>query len=82
MLAHLRTEAYPVYAVPHYPPVRRTAQHAAELSYERNNALIDAAKSQAETAESDRGTVTARENLRTAPQGVHGSGDTAARENK
>src|SRR4051794_26348354 len=44
MLAHLRTEAYPVYATPRYPPVRRSAEHAAELSFERNNALIDAAK--------------------------------------
>ena len=44
MLAHLRTEAYPVYSAPRYPPAHRTAEHAAGLSYERNNALIDAAK--------------------------------------
>ena len=44
MLAHLRTEAYPVYATPQYPPAPRTAEHAAELSYERNNELIEAAK--------------------------------------
>ena len=43
-LAHLRTEAYPVYATPHYPPAPRTADRAAQLSYERNNALIYAAK--------------------------------------
>jgi len=44
MLAHLRTEAYPVYASPQYPPAPRTASNAAALSYERNNALIDAAR--------------------------------------
>jgi hypothetical protein len=44
MLAHLRTEAYPVYARSQYPPAPRTAAHAAMLSYARNNELIDAAK--------------------------------------
>jgi hypothetical protein len=44
MLAHLRTEAYPVYRRPQYPPVSRTLAHASALSYERNNALIDQAK--------------------------------------
>ena len=39
MLAHLRTDAYPVYASPRYPPFRST-----ELSYERNLELIDVAK--------------------------------------
>jgi predicted amidohydrolase len=43
-LAHLRTEAYPVYATPHYPPAPRTAEHAAQLSYQRNLELIEAAK--------------------------------------
>jgi formamidase len=43
MLAHLRTEAYPVYRRRVYPPEGdRTA--AADLSYEANNARIDAAK--------------------------------------
>jgi hypothetical protein len=46
MLAHLRTEAYPVYAAPRYPPAARTAEHAAALSVERNIELIDAAKRQ------------------------------------
>src|SRR6184192_4156951 len=43
MVAHLRTEAYPVYQQRRYPP---RAQHEAEgaISYERNNALIDEAK--------------------------------------
>ena len=41
MLAHLRTEAYPVYARHQYPPL---GESAAELSYERNNELIDRAK--------------------------------------
>ena len=44
MLAHLRTEAYPVYATPRYPPAPRTADRAAQLSYERNIELIEAAK--------------------------------------
>ena len=41
MLAHLRTEAYPIYAKHQYPPVR---EPRAALSYERNNQLIDEAK--------------------------------------
>jgi hypothetical protein len=40
MLAHLRTEAYPVYRRHVYPPGGRTAG----LSYEENNARIDEAK--------------------------------------
>ena len=42
MLAHLRTEAYPVYRGHGYPPAARGA--AALLGYEGNNARIDAAK--------------------------------------
>jgi hypothetical protein len=41
MLAHLRTEAYPVYQTPRYPPERATRH---ELSYARNLALIANAK--------------------------------------
>jgi hypothetical protein len=42
MLAHLRTEAYPVYKRHVYPP---TLPGSAEpLSFERNNELIDEAK--------------------------------------
>jgi predicted amidohydrolase len=41
MLAHLRTEAYPVYARHRYPPPDSTA---GELSYETNTARIDEAK--------------------------------------
>jgi len=44
MAAHLRTEAYPVYASPQYPPAPRTAAHAAALSFERNVELIETAK--------------------------------------
>jgi hypothetical protein len=44
MLAHLRTEAYPLYASPQYPPAPRTAAHAAALSFERNVELIETAK--------------------------------------
>jgi formamidase len=43
MLAHLRTEAYPVYRRHQYPP----RYEASRLSYERNNELIDEAKEQA-----------------------------------
>ena len=42
MLAHLRTEAYPVYAEHRYPP--HGAADAGELSYERNLERIEAAK--------------------------------------
>jgi formamidase len=45
MLAHLRTEAYPVYQTPRYPPER--AAHS-ELSYARNLALIADAKRRSE----------------------------------
>ncbi len=41
-LAHLRTEAYPVYGAHNYPP--RLDEAGATLSYERNNQLIDEAK--------------------------------------
>ena len=40
MLAHLRTEAYPVYSTPQYPPA------GAAASYEENVARIDGAKRQ------------------------------------
>ena len=43
MLAHLRTEAYPVYGAHIYPP-KLSAEGEAVLSYERNNELIDEAK--------------------------------------
>src|SRR5437763_484326 len=45
MLAHLRTEAYPVYQKHIYPPELETdAGTTLEISYERNNQLIDEAK--------------------------------------
>lgn len=47
MLAHLRTEAYPLYRNHFYPP--RSNRSAAEnLTYEGNNALIDDSKSRIE----------------------------------
>lgn len=46
MLAHLRTEAYPVYARAQYPPVRSTG-----WSYERNLELIELAKATAGSEE-------------------------------
>ncbi|HEY9286189.1 MAG TPA: nitrilase-related carbon-nitrogen hydrolase [Pyrinomonadaceae bacterium] len=45
-LAHLRTEAYPVYSAHQYPP-RPGETNAAELSYEENNRRIDEAKRRA-----------------------------------
>jgi predicted amidohydrolase len=42
MLAHLRTEAYPIYTSHIYPP--RPSSPAPGMSYERNNELIDEAK--------------------------------------
>jgi hypothetical protein len=49
MLAHLRTEAYPVYGRHVYPPgVARAGGR--ELSYEGNNELIEASKQSLEDA--------------------------------
>ena len=45
MLAHLRTDAYPVYQTPRYPPERSTPL---QRSYERNVALIADAKQRSE----------------------------------
>jgi formamidase len=45
MLAQLRSEAYPVYRERRYPPETTPAE---QVSYERNNELIDAAKRQLE----------------------------------
>ncbi|HVQ56025.1 MAG TPA: hypothetical protein VMS29_04670, partial [Pyrinomonadaceae bacterium] len=42
MLAHLRTEAYPVYRGSIYPP--SSGRPNDDISYERNNALIDESK--------------------------------------
>src|SRR5687767_1335274 len=44
MLAHLRTEAYPVYGRHRYPPRVDRAEGEAAFSYERNQRLIAAAK--------------------------------------
>ncbi len=41
MLAHLRSEAYPVYGKHRYPPAPTPGD---QLSFERNNDLIDEAK--------------------------------------
>jgi predicted amidohydrolase len=49
MLAHLRTEAYPVYGKHLYPP--RLAAEAVSHSFERNNELIDEAKRALEAPE-------------------------------
>jgi hypothetical protein len=44
MLAHLRTEAYPVYRTRRYPPPLEDGQPHTALSYERNVQLIQEAK--------------------------------------
>ncbi|HEX2276420.1 MAG TPA: nitrilase-related carbon-nitrogen hydrolase [Candidatus Tectomicrobia bacterium] len=48
MLAHLRTEAYPLYAKHVYPPAGEAYAACKGLSYELNNLRIDAAKHQGE----------------------------------
>jgi hypothetical protein len=52
MLAHLRTEAYPVYRQHQYPPVLSDGS-SAQLSYEKNNLLIDEAKRKLSDLEED-----------------------------
>ena len=47
MLAHLRTEAYPVYREPRYPPALEHGTAPGALSYERNVTLIEEAKRRA-----------------------------------
>ena len=44
MLAHLRTEAYPIYRSHRYPPKELDGNVDSPLSYERNNKMIDKAK--------------------------------------
>ena len=46
MLGHLRTEAYPIYQEHIYPP-KFTVLPGEDLSYEKNNLLIDESKKQA-----------------------------------
>ena len=47
MLAHLRTEAYPVYSAHRYPPTETSATNTVTVvSYEENNRLIDQSKRQ------------------------------------
>ena len=48
MLAHLRTEAYPVYSRHRYPPRLDRADGEAPFSYDRNQRLIAAAKKDAQ----------------------------------
>ena len=43
MLAHLRTEAYPIYQQHQYPP-RMAEEKRAAVDYERNNILIEESK--------------------------------------
>jgi hypothetical protein len=53
MLAHLRTEAYPVYRRHQYPPVL-PHDNLAQIDYERNNSLIEEAKLILEQTRSDK----------------------------
>jgi hypothetical protein len=48
MLAHLRTEAYPIYQDHLYPPTFDELSHEG-LSFERNNQLIDESKVKVES---------------------------------
>jgi formamidase len=50
MLAHLRTEAYPVYAAHRYPPGMHPGAPRVDLSYERNVELIDEARARLDAA--------------------------------
>ena len=50
MLAHLRTEAYPVYAAHRYPPSMHPGAPRVDLSYERNVELIEEAKARLDAA--------------------------------
>jgi predicted amidohydrolase len=55
MLAHLRTEAYPVYAQHRYPPRSASAANGLHpLSYDRNVQMIDEAKRESERRLPDR----------------------------
>ncbi|HLM01160.1 MAG TPA: nitrilase-related carbon-nitrogen hydrolase [Pyrinomonadaceae bacterium] len=53
MLAHLRTEAYPVYQKHFYPPQTETGGDAERLSYEKNNELIDESKRRVDSINSE-----------------------------
>jgi len=48
MLAHLRTEAYPVYQRHQYPPT-----FGEQISYEKNNELVDEAKRRIDNVKND-----------------------------
>lgn len=50
MLAHLRTEAYPVYQCHQYPP---SMDDEEKISYERNNQLIEEAKRRLNSSNND-----------------------------
>ena len=50
MLAHLRTEAYPVYAAHRYPPGMHPGAPRVDLSYERNVELIEEARARLDAA--------------------------------
>jgi DNA-binding MarR family transcriptional regulator len=53
MLAHLRTEAYPIYAKYVYPPASEAYAARHRLSYDLNNRRIDAMKHQGEVSYAD-----------------------------
>ncbi len=73
MLAHLRTEAYPIYAKHVYPPAGDTYAACNRLSYELNNRRIDAAKLPGEVSYAERSDTTSAGNglvwSSTAPMG-------------
>jgi len=51
MLAHLCTEAYPIYTQYMYPPVGGTYAACNKLSYELSNRCIDTVKHQSESVD-------------------------------
>jgi formamidase len=63
MLAHLRTEAYPIYAKHVYPPAGHAYATGNRLSYELNNLRIEAAKRQGEVSSVERHQATGAESV-------------------
>jgi hypothetical protein len=69
MLAHLRTEAYPVYNSHLYPP--RAGEGDAPHSYERNNELIEESKRRLGEPAQDAGAVGAERNSLTGSRNLY-----------
>ena len=70
MLAHLRTEAYPVYAAHRYPPGMHPGAPRVDLSYERNVELIEEARAQHGRSALGRSAFGIRQRLRDTLEGL------------